>query len=165
MLTACGHKAQQPAIDLVDASVPVVDAAPDVQSGPITITNGNWSFSLPDNTWVKEGDAENMLAFSHENLRTKIAFTSEKYSGTYPAYVLYALRGLKDNYSTINFAKQITLNNNKFVLIQSYKYGMTVWVWASLVNTDGVGLSCGGPYGDVVVESLCKQLAETLKHN
>jgi hypothetical protein len=91
-----------------------------------------------------------------------VVFVTEKTTATYDQFVLMALRGIKDAGANIASAKQIDLNGHKFVLVESSKNGIKVWLWVTLLNGTGYGLSCGGPNDN---HDLCFGVANTLKVN
>jgi hypothetical protein len=162
--------------DQVEPTTPTVEPAPPVTppvppppvSTSVTIAKENYSFVLPDAGWqpvtIGEGAATVNVSLLNPDKKNLILFTKDEFVGTFPQYALLALRGMKAAGATIVSASQITLNGQKFVAIESSKNAVRVYIFATLVNGYGYGLTCGGQ-DDGTQHDLCFGIANTLKIN
>jgi hypothetical protein len=87
----------------------------------------------------------------------------EPYAGKSDEYTLEALRGLKSAGAHLNSAKQVEVNGNKFVLVDSDKNGVRMWLWVTVRNGSGFALSCGGPATEDWHQGICATVASSLK--
>jgi hypothetical protein len=126
----------------------------------------NAEFTFPDNGWTAIANPPpHSQAFMNQDRKNMVIAVSEDFPGTYEEYVLMALRGVKSAGATISSAKQVDINGNKFVLVESSRSGITVWMWVTLVSGHGYGLSCGGATSDTTQQPLCSGIAGTFKIN
>jgi hypothetical protein len=148
------------------------DPTPSVSAIPPTpipldtlVKKDNYEFTLPGNSWNQVETCKNAgcpVAYMNKDNNAVVAFMSENTSDTLDKYVLSAIRGMKDAGANISSTKQIDLNGHKFVLVESSKNNVKVWMWITLLNGQGYGLSCGAPDD---VHDLCFAIANTLKIN
>lgn len=101
--------------------------------------------------------------FLNKDKHSLILLIKEAFPGTSAEYTLEALRGLKGAGATLNSAKQVDINGNKFVLIDSSKDGVRMWMWVTVQNGSGFALSCGGPATEDWHQGICSTVASSLK--
>ena len=124
-----------------------------------------WELTVPPG-WEKINppqetkDLEVMLLNTEKH--NLILLFKEPFTNTSAEYTLEALRGLKGAGATFVSAKQVELNGNKFVLIES-KNGVRMWVWVTVQNGSGFALSCGGPELEDWHKDDCSTVANSLK--
>lgn len=148
------------------ASVTVTPVPPTPVPTTVTVKLDNAEFTLPDGGWTQvQNPPAHSTAYLNMGKKNIVILVSEDYPGTYEQYVLMALRGIKDAGATINSAKQVDVNGNKFVLVESSKNGITAWMWVTWKSNHGYGFSCGGPTSDASQKDLCSNVAGTLKIN
>lgn len=126
----------------------------------------DWSLSLPQG-WEKlnppTAAPEIKVFYGNESQKTLVIFMKEPFAGSNNEYVLSALRGLKDNKGVLNTLRQVDLNGNKFVLLDSTYNSVRMWIWIVVRNGFGYSLSCGGPADMSNQEEICTNIANTLK--
>lgn len=165
--TSCAGKTPTPSGPdaAPSASVTPIPPTPVPVNTDITVKQDNWEFVLPTSAWDQAVTCSQTgcpVAYMSKDKKAIVVFVSEKTNATYDQFVLMSLRGIKDAGANIASAKQIDLNGHKFVLVESSKNGVKVWMWVTLINGTGYGLSCGGPADN---HDLCFGVANTLKIN
>lgn len=130
----------------------------------VTVKQDGLELTLPSADWVAlQGPPPHAQAYINAAKKNGVVIVAEDYTGSFESYVLYALRGIKDAGGLIASAKQVQVNGQNFVLVESTKNGMRVWLWVGLVNAHGYGVSCGGPDSDPTQKDLCNGIASTIK--
>lgn len=148
----------------IPAPKPSVSVPPPVD-GTVKIQDADWSFVLPSAGWDKVSFPEDgvQIVLRNEKKRNLIIFVKEKFDGSPDQYALFAIRGLKDSGGTLGAVKQVTINDNKFVLVESSKgSSVKIWMWITSKSGNGYAFSCGGPV-DELQEDLCNKIAESVK--
>jgi len=164
--SSCARKTPDPSTPAPAPPVTVTPVPPTPVPTTTVIKQDNVEFTLPTDEWKKlESPPSHSVALINPVKKNIIVFVNEDFSGTYEQYVLVALRGVKDAGANVASAKQTEVNGHKFVLIESSKNGMRVWMWVTLLNNHGYGFSCGGPDGDTTQRDLCSNIMGTLKIN
>lgn len=130
-----------------------------------TVSGAGYEFVVPSD-WVKMDLPEDPdgieVLLVNDKKNNLVLLAKEKFSGTSSEYVLEALRGIKAAGATFNSAKQVELNEVQFVLIDSDKSGVSMWLWVTVRNGYGYGLSCGGLATDESHKSICFNIASSL---
>lgn len=141
-------------------STPSVPAPPPDQ----VLSEDDWSVSVPVG-WEKltppTTDPEVKVFYGNKEKQNLVIFVKEAFPGTSAEYVLEGLRGLKDSGSKLNGARQVDLNGNKFVLVDSSRDNVRMFMWITAKNGFGYALSCGGP-ADQPQEDICTKIASTV---
>ncbi len=147
------------------SSTTVTPEPPKPVPGPVTIKEGKWEFTFPTDGWKRvENPPPHSIAFINQEVKNITIMVDEEFTGTYDEYALNAIRGIRAAGATVASAKQVEINGTKFVLVDSSKDGMRVWLWVTLKGGRGNALSCGG--GDTTsTHDLCFGIANTLKIN
>jgi hypothetical protein len=125
-----------------------------------------WSLTVPPGWDKVEPPAETKgleVLLLNKDKHNLILVIREAFPGTSAEYTLEALRGLKGAGATLNSAKQVDINGNKFVLIDSNKDGVRMWMWVTVQNGSGLALSCGGPAIEDWHQAICSTVASSLK--
>lgn len=139
---------------------PVPTALPDQ-----VLSEEDWSVSLPAG-WSKLEPPmpapELKLFYGNKDKMNLVIFVKEPFQGTNAEYILEGLRGIKDGGGKIASARQVDLNGNKFVLVDSTKDNIRMWMWILAKNGFGYALSCGGPATDAGQEDICTKIANTV---
>lgn len=164
--TSCAKKTPDPttpdATPTPSATVTPEPPVPVVTT--VTVKQDNLTLTLPSAEWVAiQNPPPHAQAWLNLAKKNGVVVVSEDYAGSFESYVLYALRGVKDAGGLVASAKQVEINGTKFVLVESSKNGMRVWMWVGLVNSHGYGVSCGGPASDATQQDLCNGIASTIK--
>lgn len=170
--SSCTHKTPPPSSPdaAPSASVSATPSPPpsaSVTPPPVTANKFSLSgleFTLPSDGWKQAPlDASNdTLVLLNAEKKNLIVVVTEKYDGKYQDYVLLALRGIRGAGATVVSAKQVEINGHKFVLVESNKSNVKVWMWVTLLNGQGYGFSCGGPSVDDSQKDLCAEVANTI---
>lgn len=138
----------------VPTTPPVTDQLVTGDSYEVTVPAGWAQRELPEGThgvdWVYVSPDKNSL----------VAMLNEPFPGTSDEYVLEAIRGLKGAGATLTSSTQVELNDNKFVLIDSERDGIRMWLWVTARNGFGLALSCGGTTAN---EAVCLKVSSSLK--
>lgn len=141
---------------------------PVVQSTDQVLSADNWSLSVPQ-AWAKMNTTpvppEVLVFYGNQATKNLIILVKEPFAGTVSEYALEGLRGLKDGGAIVNTARQVNINGNSFVLVDSTRAGVRAWMWITAKNSFGYALSCGGPATDTTQEDTCTSVANTLKIN
>jgi len=149
-------------------------AVPDASVTPPTppppadqvVTGTGYQVTIPAG-WVKMDPPQETKGlealFLNKDKHSLIILIKEPFTGTSAEYTLEALRGLKGAGATLNSAKQVDINGNKFVLIDSNKDGVRMWMWVTVQNGSGLALSCGGPAAEDWHQGICTTVASSLK--
>lgn len=163
--TSCAKKTPEP-------TTPDANPAPTVTVTPeppvpvvttVTVKQDSLELTLPSTEWVAvQNPPPQAQAWLNLAKKNGVVIVSEDYTGSFESYVLYALRGVKDSGGLVVAAKQVTINGNTLVLVESTKNTIHVWMWVALVNGKGYGVSCGGP-ADPSQQDLCNGIASTIK--
>lgn len=168
--SSCSHPTPTPSnpdgAPTPSASVTVTPVPPIPVPTTVTVKLDNAEFTLPDGGWTQvQNPPAHSTAYLNMAKKNIVILVSEDYPGTYEQYVLMALRGIKDAGAQVASAKQVDVNGNKFVLVESSKNGVTAWMWVTWASNHGYGFSCGGPTSDATQKDLCSSIAGTLKIN
>lgn len=166
--SSCAKKNTVPVVDVPDSP----SANPSVPDPPVppppatlTATNGNLEVTLPGADWkVLEVSNEMYRAFINENVKSLVLLARESSTSTYPQYILNAIRSVKDAGGTVVSSKQVTVNGHNFVLVESNKDNIQVFMWVTLEQNVGYSISCGGP-AEAKPQDLCAAIANTVKIN
>ncbi len=130
----------------------------------VTVKQDALEITLPSADWVAlQNPPPHAQAFINAAKKNGVVIVAEEYTGSFDSYVLYALRGIKDAGALIASAKQVEVNGQKFVLVESTRSGMRVWLWVGLAGGHGYGVSCGGPDADPTQRDLCSGIGSTIK--
>lgn len=127
-------------------------------------TGDHWELTVPVG-WEPRSNANPSVKVDVTNIDkvNLIIFIEEAYTGTYDQYVIMALRGLKSAEAKLISAKQVEVNGEKFVLLESEKSGVTLWLWLAVKNGNGFALSCGGLSKDNWNRDICTTVFNSLK--
>ena|SRR5574339_638507 len=136
---------------------PPVDTVVTGAGYEVTIPNGWKALTPPEETPGLE------FIYMNPDKHNMFLLIKESYPGTSAEYTLEALRGLKGSGAHLNSAKQVEVNGNKFVLIDSDKNGVRMWMWVTVSNGSGLALSCGGPADEDWHQGICSTVASSLK--
>jgi len=147
-------------------ATPTVTAPPVPTTPPDQVfSEEDWSVSLPVGWSKLEPPApvpELKLFYANKEKMNLVIFVKEPFEGTNAEYILEALRGIKDGGGKIVAARQVDVNGNKFVLVDSTRDDIRMWMWILARNGFGYALSCGGPAADVGQEDICTKIANTV---
>lgn len=173
--TGCNKKDTTPVCTGSDCTPPVVPVtpAPDAGVTPVTpsdtlsqtLSGEGWELVVPegyDTTILQDEEQPDVLVVNEEE-HSIVLLIKEPFVGSTPAYVINAVRGVAEAGATLNASKQVELNGNKYVLLDSNKEGSRVWTWLTVNNGFGYSLSCGGPETEDHHETLCSEVANSLK--
>lgn len=152
------------------ATVSVTASATATPTVPVptdtVVAKDNWEFTLPGVDWLPlqtDCDLDSCIVGMINKDRTSIVvFHSENFEGSFDEYVIEVARSIKAEEATIVLSATTQLGGNDFVLIESTRDDLTVWMWVTVIDNKGYGLSCGGS-GDN--KTLCLDVANTLKLN
>ena len=145
----------------VSETVPPVSTAPPVQ----VLAQENWSVSVQPGWEPMESplqDSHIRVFVGNKEKQNLVVFVKEPFAGTNAEYILEGIRGLKDGGYKIAGARQVDINGNKFVLVDSSQGNVRIWMWIVAKDGFGYALSCGGPTVDTSQEDMCTSVANTL---
>lgn len=174
--TGCSKKDTTPVCTGADCTPPVVPVTPAPDAGVTpavpsdtlsqTLSGEGWELVVPegyDTAVIPEGEEQPDVLVVNEVEHSIVLLIKEPFVGSAPEYVINAVRGLSEALATLNASKQVELNGNKYVLLDSAKEGIRVWMWLTVNNGFGYSLSCGGPETEDHHETLCNEVANSLK--
>lgn len=150
--------------------MPTPSATPTVPTPPPptdqVVTGTGWEVTIPVG-WNKMEPPQSTpgleMLYLNKDKHNLILLIKEPFTGTASEYTLEALRGLKGAGAVLASAKQVEVNGNKFVLIDSTKDGVRMWMWVTVQNGSGLALSCGGPATEDWHQAICSTVASSLK--
>lgn len=150
-----------PTCDGSSCPAPVPEAATDQM-----LSGSGWKLQLPVE-WAHENipaeQSKNVeLLMSNKGLHEVLLLIKEPFTGTSEDFVLKLIRGLKERGVTINSAKQITLNNNRTVVISTTGTENSVWMWVTIKNGSAYTFSCGGVTSETWHQDSCESIASFL---
>jgi hypothetical protein len=165
-LTSClACSSKKPIVVVTEAGNYSVDAA----AAPSTIVKqDNWQFSLPGTDWNKDTlcvSSNCPIIYNNKIYNSKVVLSVEDSTNTYSEYIILSLRDLRGMGATITSSKQVSVNGNQFVLVESSDKVQTYWTWLTLINHKGYDFSCGGPTMDNTQHDLCFGIANSFKIN
>jgi hypothetical protein len=162
--SSCAKKNPDPVTPEPAPSTTVTPEPPKPVVTTVTVKQEGLELTLPSAEWVAvQNPPPHSQAFMNMSKKNGVVVVGEEYTGTYESYVLFALRGIKDSGAQVASAKQVEINGQKFVLVESSKNNIRVWLWVALVGKHGYGVSCGGPDGDAAQKDLCTGIAGSIK--
>lgn len=147
---------------------PTVDPVPSVDPPPVqdlVVSRDNWSFSLPVSekfiALPEECDASVScsVGFMNGTKTTAVVFFAEEFTDPLDVYAILSIRGAKEAGATIVSTEQVQINGVNYVLVETTKGVITVWMWVAADGKKGYGLTCGGPTNN---RELCFRVANTL---
>lgn len=171
--SSCTHKTPPPSspdatpsttASATPSAPPSASVTPPTPPASNKFSLSSLEFTLPSDGWKQaplDASADTLVLLNPEK-KNLIVVVTEKYDGKYQDYVILALRGIRGAGATIVSAKQVEINGHKFVLVESNKSNVKVWMWVTLLNGQGYGLSCGGPSVDDSQKDLCAGVANTI---
>lgn len=164
--------------DCIQATVPVVvPSTPDDDVVPTTSTDSSdyktlsgsgWELTVPqewEKVTLEDEEVQPALIVTNQSEHNIILLAKDAFPGTTPEYVLEALKGFKEVGAKVDSSKQVELNGNNFVFLNTSKDGARIWFWISVKDGFGYALSCGGPASEVHHEAICNDVAKSLKLN
>lgn len=140
----------------VDASTDVIE---DVQSTDQVISGTDYEFTLLPGYSKVDAQESNSLVFSNVDKNNLVVLTKEEpFHGSSEEFALEVLRSVRDSGAHLNEIKQIEINSNKFLSVDSSKDGVRMWVLISAKNNYGLSLACGGPETDQKQVKICSDI-------
>lgn len=151
----------------VDAGASV-DAASEASAPQSTVlSKDNWSLSVPSDWETQEMDDPTVqAALFNKDKGSLILLIKEPFKGSLEEYTLTAVRGIKNSNAELTSLKEVDVNNNSFVLLESSKSHIKLWMWLSVKNNCGYALSCGGvdlPELKIDQSEVCNNVISSLK--
>lgn len=127
----------------------------EVEMGPIKI-------DVPI-AWTKQVDGEDQIAYADMG-RHSLAFLSrDKCDLNYGTCMMLTIRGIASAGFTHVSADDVSINDNKFILLVSHNDKLKVWSWLSLLNKQVFVITCGGLEKDPEIEKDCLKIGSTIK--
>lgn len=166
--SACGKKLPEP--QPVEAGVtpaPAPPVTPPPPPAPTTkeVSLGGLSVTLPNTSYNEMTNAPpNAKAFMSTSPKSLVVLIEEPFEGSFDEYAIVAILGARRSGATVHSAKQVTVNGTNFVLVESSKDSITIWMWVTTKDGRGFGLSCGGP-DEATQRALCTSIINTVKVN
>src|SRR5271166_1030078 len=157
------------------SATPVEDAgAPDCDNTACVLpekrtefAQENWRFTVPGEEWIttKPPADELKVMVRNQNKEAMVVFLKEPTDDSMAAYVIGTLRAFASEGNTISSAKQVVINQTKYVKAQIDSQPTTIWVWITVKDGYGYSLACGGDYNPeagATLHDLCDNIATTL---
>jgi hypothetical protein len=152
-------------------SLPYVAPMPEARD---TLVQENWLFSVPSGGWTQDStlipDAapspEVKLVLINDTKNCIVLFVKEKTDNNFSEYVLGNVQTFGKKGNIVSYAKQVVINNNKFVEVEIDRAPATLWVWLTVKDGFGYGFSCGGNNindAGTELQDLCHGISETLE--
>jgi hypothetical protein len=166
--SACAKKEQLP-VELPPVAVP----QPTPTVTPVVVVPkavptkvGKAEFVLPSDAWQPvETEEPNTFGFKNEEAPNLIYYGVEDFPGTFEQYILFTIRSIREVGANVHAAKQVTVNGNRFVLVESSKNGVYVMTWLTWTPGFGHSFSCASPTELSNRKELCNSVGNTFKLN
>ena len=144
---------------------------PDVITIPLQtmISQENWTLTLVGDGWEEDEPSIPVMKLSQRNLAKEcmVVLIKEPTDLTFEQYVVESLRGFMEGGARIRGVKQVTLNNQKFILMESNLLdGDALMSWNGIKDGFGYSLSCfwhPSAAAGVNQYELCKEVANSLE--
>lgn len=152
-------------LPLPDAGLSSTDT-PTENPDYLNYSGDGWKLTAPfgwDMAVVEGEEVQPELVLISEEEHSLVLLNKDIFPATTQEYVLVALQGMQESGAKLNSTTQVELNGNKFVVLDSEKDGVRIWIWVGVKNGVGYNLSCGGPANEDHHEAICKEIASTLK--
>lgn len=162
--SSCAKKDQivpSPAPGCTGSSCPLPPAPPSTDQ---VFSGKDWELTVPAGWEKKPNDDVNVKVFvANQSKMNLVIFIEEAFPGTPEQYAIMALRGLRSAGARLVSAKQVEVNGEKLVLLESEKDGVRLWLWLAVKNGNGFALSCGGRSTDDWNRDICVTISNSLK--
>jgi hypothetical protein len=128
------------------------------------LSGDGWEIIIPYGWQLQNSEEkEIMVLATNSDKQNLIIFIKEPFEGTYESYALAGIRGIKAAGGTLISAKQVILNGQEFVLIESIKKSIVVWAWITVHKGSGYVLTCGGDDKDLLFQKeACGTVSSSL---
>lgn len=169
--TSCASNTLPVEVSSEPTSTALPTATPSASSDPVPVRTdvlvkkNKCEFTLPGLEWksLPTCDEDNCpVAFVNKDETGLVVLLNEKFESSFDDYVLTMLREVKEAGATVDSVSEVTLSGHKFILMDSSKDNVRVWLWVGLVGDQGYVLSCGGPVDN---HDLCFDIAKSFKLN
>lgn len=132
---------------------------------PQVIAQDDWEVSLPSEAWeVQKASGDIKLVAGNKEKHNLIMLAKEEFPGSFEQYSLIVIRSLREKSKLVS-AKTVNLNDRKFMLIETIRSSARVWMWVTVKDGLGYGITCGGVEedNDQFQHDTCFAVANTLK--
>jgi hypothetical protein len=170
LVLAPRHPEDAPPTDKLacDGSCPL---HPDVINVPLQtmISQENWTLTLVGDGWEAEEPSIPVMKLVQRNLEKEcmVLLIKEPTELTFAQYVIESLRGFSEGGARVVGVKQVTLNQQKFILMEArLSDGDALMAWNGIKDGFGYSLSCfWHPSADAGVNQyeFCKEIANSLE--
>jgi hypothetical protein len=130
------------------------------------IAEENWQFTLTGDGWasVASPDDTVKVVFVNQALSSVVFFAKDPTQQTSAEYIINALRSFKAAGTTIQSADQVSINNNKFILVTAQGTDRQIWSWITVKNNFGYILTCAAEDdAEAANQQRCQDIANTLQ--
>lgn len=167
-----GDECNQPTVPVVVPTIPDAGFIPITPTEPTetpdfkTLSKNGWELTVSqewDELTIEDEELQPELVLGNEVEHNLIILVKDPFPGLTPEYVLEALKGFKEAGATVNASKEVELNGEKFVFLDTARQGVRMWFWILVKGGFGYALSCGGPEVETHHESICNNVAKSLK--
>jgi hypothetical protein len=168
-LTACNqdsitHECDADVYQLPDATISTV-----VPKATKIVTGLNWRFVLPGSGWSTSNavlsDIQSPYNIIYQNNETLVSFIKNEASNDeYSYYIVETMKAVQSRGMEIKSAKNLRINDQPFVRLETVSGKITAWMWLSLKDNFGYWMTCGGPDSPSQT-ALCIEIADTIKIN
>jgi hypothetical protein len=168
------HKSVASSTTCEDGSCSVPHVALPIPEARDTLVQENWLFSVPSGGWTQDNNLipdaapspEIKLVLINDSKNCIVLFVKEKTNNNFSEYILGNVQTFGQKGNTVNYVKQVIINDNKFVEVQIDRASATLWVWLTAKDGFGYGFSCGGNNvtdAGTELQDLCHNISETLE--
>lgn len=124
----------------------------------------NWEIFLESDFSFRKPTQPNIaLSMFSKEKNLLVVLLKEPMQLTYDKYVLGSIRAFKEDGCKVVSSKEITLNDNKFTLLEVTKGNIKILNYITYKSNHGYVLSCGGPPPHDEVLNNCEPIVKQFK--
>lgn len=169
-LLSCAKKEQNVATPPPAGSIACIGSScsvkPPVPPTSDIIAADNWQFTLVGDGWVSIPPPDDTIkvVFTNSALSTVVFFVKDPTKQPSSEYIINALRSFKAAGTTIQSAKQLTLNGNNFIMVVAQGESRRLWTWITVQKGNGYIFSCASNDDtDTTATQRCQDIADSLQ--
>lgn len=139
---------------------PVLDASLiDTSIKDTVITGSSWEVILPIG-WEERKTTVANVDFIAVQTTTKMLFmvTKESYINSLDQFTIESFRYLRGEGAQLEQTSSKNINDVKYIMAESVKDNIRMFVWLTVKNGFGYTISCGGPEGNSENMTACQNI-------
>jgi hypothetical protein len=148
--------------DQATVEVPVAEPAPELKA-TLLVKNDNLEVALPSTDWESVDTGGLFNAWRNVLLKNLVILSKDVIATSSEEHILSLLREIKSNGSVIKSTEVLTINGHAFILINSFRSNVNIFMWISTEKGVAYMFSCGGA-AENNQHDLCYEIAQSIKY-